>query len=116
MSSTLLAVAVLTANYGYYTLQGADRQWAFYVCSQVLIALCLLMLLPVASRSRLAPVGLFACWLGTVEALQAAGCGLMQWGSLRSSDLCVQEFGASFYAAIAAATVAAIIVLWRRNG
>lgn len=112
MSSILLLAAVLAAHHGYGhwpTLK--EQQWHFYVASQAGWALSLLLLLPQAERSRFKAAGVFACWLGAVECLQAAGCGALQWGQVVTRELCVQAFGPEFFYALASASLAAALAL-----
>lgn len=118
MSGILLLVAVLAAHHGYAHLAPKDQQWHFYVASNAGWALTLLLLLPQAQRSRFKAAGVFACWLGAVECLQAAGCGAVQWGQLVTSELCVQAFGPEFFYALASASLAGALALmadrWRK--
>lgn len=118
MSGALVLAAVLATHYGYSqwpTL--GEQQWHYYVATHATLALVLLLLLPQAQRSRLAHVGVFACWLGAVESVQASGCAVIEWGQLVESELCVQAFGPEFFYALASTSLAAAAMLavqrWR---
>jgi len=119
MKALLLVASVACAHYGYYLWPkgSADRQWAFYVATHALVVVALLVLLLAARRlSNLSAAAVFACWWGAIESGQAAACGALRWGSIPKADLCVEQFGASFFAGTAAAALATVLVFWRRRG
>ena len=118
MNSLAFVAAVGAAHYAYYAFPAGsvDRQWAFYVGTHALLVVCMLALLPRARKAtRYASAAVFACMWGAVESLQAVVCGLYGWGGVPKADLCPSQTGPSFYPAIAAASLAALLMLWRRR-
>lgn len=109
----IITAAVAIATYfGYYAFIGlADRRWAYYVMTGVLMAwLGWCMRGYGLRKGRL--VLAFAGTLMLIEGPQQAVCGALRWQSASGVDLCVQVLGEPFYAGLASLLLAAVWT-WR---
>jgi hypothetical protein len=96
-------------------LESSQREWAMYCFSPLAWPLVVLACWP-ALRRIPGPAGVlavFAALWGSIEEIQAFGCGLAQWGQFGFGDVCRRIAGADVIYIAAGSAALSAIATWR---